>query len=137
MSAEPMAVLAAIAVLAATPVALVLLAGTRHVAELRLSPGRFFLGYAVLFSSMLLAARYLAFPAALSILGIALGWLGTARGSAAAARLAFGPDWLAGRPAPGRAGLTRWHLAAWLGAILSITAAIAMAYSAAGGAPAP
>lgn len=128
MTGGQSAVLAVIAVLAAAPVALVLVSGSRHPTRPRLSPGRFFLAYASLFSIALLTSRYLAFPAALSLLGIVLGWLGTTSGKRVAYRLAFGESWLSAQQEIETEGLVGWQVAAWVGSVLAITLALVLTY---------
>lgn len=127
MSDEPQ-ILAVIAVLSVLPVALVLIVAIVRRPRPRLSPGRVFLLYALLFSAMAFAARYLGLTASLAVLGIVFGLLGTVGGSRLVCGLLYGSAWVDAHPEAPLQDARSWQLAAWLGAILAITAGLVVAY---------
>jgi hypothetical protein len=128
MLAQPMVVVFSVALLAAVPIAALLF--VRHGQPehpARLSPGRFFLSYAVNFALLLLAARVDGLPASLIVLGIVLGLLGLGVGVASLYRFLYGRAWLDQHPGVVQRDIARWQRVTLATAAVCLLAGLVLA----------
>jgi hypothetical protein len=125
---EPTAVLTA-ALLAAVPLLPLLVAGrVGGSSPPRMSPGRFFLAYAIVFAGLLTIAKWLGTPLALMALGLLLGALGTGVALPLLYRWLFGSRWLEQHPQAPLRDAARWQLPLLATSVACIATAIGLAY---------
>ena len=115
------------ALLAAIPVAAMLRARREHVEPARLSFGRFFLSYVLLFSALLWLTGRLGLPAALFATGFLLGLLATGRLVGSLYRLLYGRAWLERFPNQPAVDANRWHLQLMILGVLCFVGAMLFA----------
>ncbi len=108
---NPTALLSANALLAAVPIAALLWVRRGQPEDPpRLSPGRFFLAYVLLFSALLGLTRLMGLAASMFAVGFFVGVLGTGRLMKPLYGLLYGRHWVAANPAALERDAQRWHL---------------------------
>lgn len=124
---NPTGTLAVMAVLAALPVGVLILYRAAE-PPARRSLGRFFLLYSVLYSTLLMLARFIGQDVAWLLSGIVLGMLGAGRGVTTLYRYLYGRAWVSDHPEAPAADAHRWHLPTMIGAVGCIAVALFIAF---------